>query len=139
MLERGPDGRLTESAAEAVFGAWSFPVRNLTQAQMARVADEQGFLDLLVQRWSCHTPVLGLARGCCKPCQKGLRQGVHYAPAAVAVPALKWQRGAGFLRRRLESTWGADRLPGSVRQVHPEQRVHGVPDQRRCLGVLTRG
>lgn len=84
-------GRLNDSRDAQLFRYWSFPVLHLTKAQMRDLAQEHGFLDLLLQRWFCFTPVAGRACGLCRPCRLAHREGVSFSPPAVARTTQLWR------------------------------------------------
>jgi hypothetical protein len=77
-------GRLRSSPDARLFRYWSFPVLHLTKAQMRDLAQEHGFLDLLLQRWFCFTPVAGRPCGLCRPCRLAHREGVRFVHPAAA-------------------------------------------------------
>jgi 7-cyano-7-deazaguanine synthase len=92
-------GRLTDTDEAALLKYWSFPLITLSKEEMREIAREHGFLDLLLQRWSCFDPLLGLPCGRCHPCSLMLHDGVTFAPA----PAVR-ARGAARRVRRVLAT-----------------------------------
>ena len=53
-VEPGP-----EAGDLALFAHFHFPVSDLTKLDMARIAADEGFADILEQTWFCHTPLVG--------------------------------------------------------------------------------
>ena len=54
--------------AVEMFTYFRFPIRHLTKADMRRVAEEYGFIDIMQMTWFCLEPVRGLPCGRCRPC-----------------------------------------------------------------------
>jgi 7-cyano-7-deazaguanine synthase len=78
-------GVLNGSAEAQLFRCWSFPVLHLSKTDMADIAREQGFLDLLALRWFCHYPLAGKPCGVCRPCRLAYRSdGVDFANPVLA-------------------------------------------------------
>jgi hypothetical protein len=92
----GP-GVLNDTPESRLFKYWAFPLVETTKEQMRDIAREHGFLDLLIQRWSCFDPLLGRACGRCHPCSIALHDGMDFAPSA----AVSARRTARRLRRAL--------------------------------------
>ena len=92
-------GRLTDAPEARIFRHWSFPVLHITKTEMAAIAREHGFYDLLVQRWFCHQPVMGKACGRCIPCQRANREGVDFASPAVVTAARTSRKAISWARR----------------------------------------
>lgn len=78
-------GTLSDTPEAQLFRYFSFPVLNTTKPEMAAIAREHGFMDLLSQRWFCHDPLHGKACGRCRPCQLANRDGVDFANPVVAI------------------------------------------------------
>ncbi|MCZ2813408.1 MULTISPECIES: hypothetical protein [unclassified Modestobacter] len=78
-------GTLSSAPEAQMFRFWSFPVLRTTKGEMAQIAREHGFLDLLSQRWFCHDPLGDLPCGQCRPCQLTNRDGVTFAPPALVL------------------------------------------------------
>ena len=92
-------GRLTDAPEARIFRHWSFPVLHITKTEMAQIAREHGFYDLLVQRWFCHQPVMGRACGRCIPCQRANREGVDFASPAIVTASRAGRKAAWLLRK----------------------------------------
>ncbi len=92
-------GTLNGSPESALFRYWSFPVLHVTKPEMAEVAREHGFLDVLLQRWFCQSPLLGRACGVCRPCQVANPDGVRFAPRPAVVARQAYRRGHHLARR----------------------------------------
>jgi 7-cyano-7-deazaguanine synthase len=63
------------SAELRLFERYRFPVIHLTKEDMAGIAAQEGFDDLMRQTWFCHRPVLGLPCGTCRPCALARQNG----------------------------------------------------------------
>lgn len=72
-------GKLNDSPEARLFRFWSFPVIHLTKDAMREIARSEGFLDLLVMRWSCFRPLRGRPCGRCNPCKLTHHEGVEFA------------------------------------------------------------
>lgn len=96
-----------------LFRHWSYPVLATTKGEMAAVAREHGFYDLLVQRWFCHTPLGGRPCGTCRPCQLAdPKDGVRFANPVLARGRLVWRgrrHGVREMARRAagQASWTA--------------------------------
>lgn len=91
-------GGLSDHPGSALFQYWSFPLLRTTKGQMARIAEDHGFLDLLLQRWFCHDPLLGQPCGACRPCRLANHDGVRFAPPSLARARLLQRSVRGRLR-----------------------------------------
>jgi 7-cyano-7-deazaguanine synthase len=91
-------GTLSDAPESQLFKYWSFPVLHVTKAQMADIARENGFYDLLVQRWFCHRPVLRKPCGRCHPCKLANRDGVRFAHPVVVSAERILRRARSVLR-----------------------------------------
>jgi hypothetical protein len=77
-------GRLRDVEGAELFRFWSFPLLEVSKAEMAERAAERGFLDLLRRRWFCFTPLGNRPCGACRPCRLAHREDVRFAnPLAV--------------------------------------------------------
>ncbi|MCV2490723.1 hypothetical protein OF117_15290 [Geodermatophilus sp. YIM 151500] len=106
-------GRINDSQEARLFRFWSFPVIDLTKEDMRACAQEHGFLDLLLMRWTCHDPLLGRPCGRCRPCQIAVRDGARPAPPALVL-ARSGQRRA---RRGVRSARRAVRAAAAARRT----------------------
>ncbi|KGQ18746.1 hypothetical protein LF41_279 [Lysobacter dokdonensis DS-58] len=61
---------------QAIFGAYTMPLFEMTKEQTAVLAREKGWLDLLGLTWFCHRPT-GNDQPCglCNPCMYAIKQG----------------------------------------------------------------
>lgn len=62
-----------------IFERFSFPILKLTKLEMAKIAREAGFLELMELTHFCHTPrTAGRPCGRCVPCKDALFRGMGY-------------------------------------------------------------
>lgn len=111
--------RGTRPGAE-LFSRFSFPVLHLTKADMAGIAREHGFLDLLSLRWFCHDPLGDKPCGRCRPCRYARWEGQRPANRT----AVRTRRALRAGRRLVRAI---DRGLSGVRQTRPRPR----PSRRR--------
>jgi hypothetical protein len=97
-------GVLNDSREAELFRYWSFPLIDVSKTDMRDVAQQHGFLDLLLQRWFCFDPLNGKPCGRCHPCRHVHLEGVDFASPQLA-------RARSLARR-------------ATRKVH---RLSGVP------------
>lgn len=63
----------------AVFGRFSFPMLKMTKPDMAQIAQDAGFSDLMTLTHFCHRPRNdGSPCGRCMPCQEAIVQGMAH-------------------------------------------------------------
>jgi hypothetical protein len=99
-------GRLNGSPESELFRFWSFPVLHLTKEEMRELARTHGFLDLLLERWSCFRPLDGRPCGRCRPCRLTEEEGVRFAnPVLVGVRDLARKTRKGV--REPAAAWDA--------------------------------
>ena len=67
---------------------------------MRDIAEQHGFLDLLLQRWFCFDPLRGKPCGRCHPCRTAPREGVVFAPPGLARARYLARRTAHAVTRR---------------------------------------
>jgi hypothetical protein len=103
-------GVLNSSWEAELFQYWSFPVIDITKERMRDIAEQHGFLDLLLQRWFCFDPLMGKPCGRCYPCRHTVPEGVDYANRNLA--------RARFLARRV--TRAARGLPAERNRLLPQ-------------------
>lgn len=89
----GRDGLVRDTAEAALFSRFSYPVTGLTKRDMARVAQDHGFEDLLRMRWFCHQPIRDKPCGRCRPCRLAVREDVEFAHPALAATRAAYRRG----------------------------------------------
>lgn len=62
-----------------IFGAFRFPLFELTKLDMARVAEEHGWKDLMGMTWFCHKPRKDMTPcGVCNPCLYTIEEGLGW-------------------------------------------------------------
>jgi hypothetical protein len=73
------EGRLVNGiASDPVFKHFRFPLFDLTKLQMRELAQQSGFLVLLMLSWFCHKPIRGGTCGICSPCNYTREEGLGY-------------------------------------------------------------
>ena len=61
-----------------VFGNIIFPVMGLTKQEEGRLAEEEGWTDIMKKTWFCHTPINGKPCGVCHPCRDVMEMGLEW-------------------------------------------------------------
>lgn len=117
-------GARTGGPGSSLFRCFSFPLLDVSKERMGELARENGFYDLLVQRWFCQTPFAGRPCGVCRPCRTAPRDHVDFAHPVPVYLRRAWRdpRARRLLRR-----------PASPRPGSGEARSHDVaplPDTR---------
>ncbi|MCZ2836024.1 hypothetical protein [Modestobacter sp. VKM Ac-2985] len=98
--------QLRDTPEAALFKYWRFPITHLTKADMADIAREHGFLDLLELHWSCFDPLGGRPCGVCRPCTlNSMTRRDEFAPMAL----VRGRRLARQARRRARALAGRPR------------------------------
>jgi len=95
-IGKGHERRLREELKHPyieVLRPFRFPVAHLHKADMARLAAQHGFLDILELSWFCHRPRHGAPCGVCVPCE--------YTIAAGLARRLPWRSRIRFRVARL--------------------------------------
>ena len=87
--------RLSDEALDTdlgLFAGLSFPLAELTRADMRRIALEGGFLETLELTWFCLTPRRGETCGVCVKCHAAVEDGLGHllSPAGHRRHDLKW-------------------------------------------------
>ncbi|MFP4495771.1 MAG: 7-cyano-7-deazaguanine synthase [Halochromatium sp.] len=60
-----------------LFGNLLFPILDLTKLDMEKIANEQGYSDILEETWFCHTPTKQKTPcGVCNPCVYTIEEGL---------------------------------------------------------------
>ena len=88
--------------AFAILGAFRLPVLELVKSDMAALAAERGFADILESTWFCRWPtLLGRPCGICVPCTTTRHGGLgRRVPAPTRTRALLHRARWGLVRRR---------------------------------------
>ena len=64
---------------QLLFGPFTYPLFDFTKQAMARVAQQQGWHDIMMQTWFCHHPTKhGKPCGVCNPCQYTIAEGLGW-------------------------------------------------------------
>lgn len=62
-----------------VFGRYRFPILQVSKVDIRRIAEKEGFLDLMELSWFCHEPLPNNRPcGVCNPCVHTAREGLGY-------------------------------------------------------------
>ncbi len=80
-----------DADVQAIFGAYSMPLFEMTKEQTAEVARRNGWLDLMGLTWFCDRPTRqGQPCGLCNPCLYAIKQGFGWriSPGRRAVSAI---------------------------------------------------
>ena len=73
------DPKQRRSREYLLFGRFSFPLFDLSKLEMARVAEECGWNDLMYMTWFCHRPRRNLQPcGRCAPCRYTIEEGLGW-------------------------------------------------------------
>lgn len=72
-----------------IFGAYHFPLLDLSKQDMRNHAKKLGFLDLMNETWFCHSPRENKACGECNPCKQTIEAGLTYRFDKKALDAYK--------------------------------------------------
>ncbi|MFP3984120.1 MAG: 7-cyano-7-deazaguanine synthase [Desulfurivibrionaceae bacterium] len=58
-----------------VFRYFEFPIFDLTKTDMAKIAKERGWSEIMKMTWFCHRPINGEPCGRCPPCRYTIEEG----------------------------------------------------------------
>ena len=73
------DPAIAGTPQDVLFGAFRFPLFEWSKLEMARLADEHGWTDLMAMTWFCHRPRKDLQPcGCCNPCLYTIEEGLGW-------------------------------------------------------------
>jgi hypothetical protein len=70
------DTRFADSAEYILFRYFSFPLFELEKVEMGRVAEANGWGQLMDMTWFCHSPVRRKPCGVCGPCVYTIQEGL---------------------------------------------------------------
>lgn len=103
--------RLAEEARETdlgIFARLSFPLADLTRADMRRIALGAGFHEPLELTWFCLAPRRGKPCGVCAKCHAAVEDGLGHllSPAGRRLHALKWHTRWGPWHRVVDRVVG---------------------------------
>jgi hypothetical protein len=106
LVERDPSGAFAVSSestnpAATLFRDFVFPILDITKLDMASVAEEYGFTDILEQTWFCHYPdARSRPCGSCRPCRSTIQEGLaRRIPVANRIKSRIFRVYAGVVRR----------------------------------------
>lgn len=71
------DGPYIDPGVE-MFSFFRFPVRHLKKDDMRRIAEKNGFIDLMKLAWFCENPIKGIPCGICSSCITARDSGMKY-------------------------------------------------------------
>lgn len=66
------------ASVHQVFKYFDFPILALTKINMAAIAEENGWTDIMNTTWFCHTPSKGQPCGRCNPCRYAIGEGMGW-------------------------------------------------------------
>lgn len=61
-----------------IFKYFAFPVSKLNKMEMAEIAEENRWMDLMKMTWFCRRPIFGRTCGICGPCNNTLAGGLGW-------------------------------------------------------------
>lgn len=61
-----------------IFGGILLPIFDRTEADMLKLINEWGYLDIMKQVWFCHQPYQGRPCGMCHPCEVKMGAGMEF-------------------------------------------------------------
>jgi hypothetical protein len=70
------DHRYSGTHEYSLFKYFEFPVLKLTKADMAVIARERGWSQIMEMTWFCHKPIRGSPCGRCNPCEYTMEEGL---------------------------------------------------------------
>ena len=63
---------------DLIFGRLILPVIRLTKEDEMKMAEENGWLDIMKLTWFCHSPINGEPCGLCSPCDDAMNTGMQW-------------------------------------------------------------
>lgn len=84
---------------DLVFGNMILPIIEITKEEEGRIAEENGWLDILKLSWFCHTPIRGKPCGLCEPCGDAMNLGMQWRVPKFAQFRYKHKKFFRFVRR----------------------------------------
>lgn len=72
------DGQSLGTSEHALFKYFEFPILELTKRDMARIARERGWSQIMQMTWFCHNPRNGRPCGLCNPCRYTIEEGLAW-------------------------------------------------------------
>lgn len=69
---------LDDEDIATVFGAYAFPLFDITKQQMANEVDARGWRPIMLETWFCHRPVRGRPCARCHPCLNVISAGLGW-------------------------------------------------------------
>jgi hypothetical protein len=72
------DAQSIGTSEHALFKYFEFPILELTKKDMARIAKERGWSQIMQMTWFCHNPRNGRPCGLCNPCRYTIDEGLAW-------------------------------------------------------------
>jgi hypothetical protein len=73
------DEKFNTTGEYILFRYYTFPIFNLSKIEMASIANEQGWNEIMAMTWFCHTPRRGVKPcGVCGPCVYTIQEGLGW-------------------------------------------------------------
>ena len=72
------DGRCFETDEYRLFKYFEFPILKLTKTDIAQIAKEHGWTQIMEMTWFCHKPINGKPCGLCNPCKYTIEEGLAW-------------------------------------------------------------
>lgn len=63
------DNDNSEGFCQQIFGYYQFPIFDTAREEMAEIARNSGFWEVMLETWFCHCPLNDKACGLCNPCK----------------------------------------------------------------------
>lgn len=84
---------------DLVFGHMILPIIEITKEEEGRIAEENGWMDIMKMSWFCHSPINGKPCGLCAPCEDALELGMGWRLPEMAKFRYKHKKFFLFKRR----------------------------------------
>ena len=68
----------SETDEYVLFKYFEFPILDLTKVNMAQIAKDRGWSQIMEMTWFCHTPKNGRPCGRCSPCKYTIEEGLAW-------------------------------------------------------------
>lgn len=82
-----------------LFGAFHFPLLDMTKLDMKAEAEKHGFIDLMNETWFCFSPIDNKPCGLCNPCKYTIEEGMAYRFSNKALTRYKYRNLINFPKR----------------------------------------
>lgn len=72
------DSQYSGTPEYLLFKYFEFPLLKLTKTDMAQIAKERGWIQIMEMTWFCHKPINGKPCGRCNPCKYTIDEGLAW-------------------------------------------------------------